>query len=149
MAISLNNLTRILGHKSRGKRVGRGHGSGKGGHTTGLGTKGQKARQGTKPHAWFEGGQTPLVRKTPYHKGFKAHGQFKVVAINLADLVRMAGKSTDITVDEVRTKLKSKDSVDFIKILGRGDIKTSLNVKGFWYSTAAKEKIEKSGGKVE
>lgn len=50
-------------------RVGRGPGYGKG-KTAGRGHKGQKARSGNgQPVPWFEGGQTPLVRRLP-KRGF-------------------------------------------------------------------------------
>ena len=47
------------------KRVGRGYGSGKGGHTASRGQKGQKSRVGSKIPLWFEGGQLPGVKKYP------------------------------------------------------------------------------------
>src|SRR3989344_5360691 len=51
------------------KRVGRGHGSGKG-KTSGRGTKGQKAR-GKLPitHPHFEGGSRPLIKRLPIRRG--------------------------------------------------------------------------------
>ena len=54
--------------KTPRRRVGRGIG-GKGGKTAGRGSKGQGARGTVKPG--FEGGQTPLHRRTPKAKGFK------------------------------------------------------------------------------
>ena len=42
--MDLFNLYKLLGNSKKKKRVGRGAGSGKGFHTTGKGTKGQKAR---------------------------------------------------------------------------------------------------------
>ena len=59
--MELSNLSKIV--RSAKKRVGRGYGSGKGGHTTGRGAKGQKARGKVKPT--FEGGQLPLARRIP------------------------------------------------------------------------------------
>lgn len=54
------------------KRVGRGL-AGKGGKTAGRGTKGQKSRSGAnrKIPTWFEGGQTPIIRKLAKKRGFK------------------------------------------------------------------------------
>ncbi|MCV3743622.1 50S ribosomal protein L15 [Ureaplasma sp. ES3154-GEN] len=46
------------------KRVGRGHGSGLG-KTSGRGQDGQKARKSGQVRLAFEGGQTPLYRRTP------------------------------------------------------------------------------------
>ncbi|KRT67687.1 MAG: 50S ribosomal protein L15, large subunit ribosomal protein L15 [candidate division WWE3 bacterium CSP1-7] len=59
--MELHELTRIV--KGKKKRVGRGYGSGKGGHTTGRGAKGQKVRN--RVRSSFEGGQIPLARRLP------------------------------------------------------------------------------------
>jgi large subunit ribosomal protein L15 len=66
--MELHELTKIV--KRRKKRVGRGYGSGKGGHTTGRGAKGQKIRNKLRPS--FEGGQLPLVRRLPRRGGFRS-----------------------------------------------------------------------------
>lgn len=62
-------FTDTKGKKSR--RIGRGPGS-TFGKTAGRGTKGQKSRTGSnrKIKAWFEGGQTPLHRRTAKMRGF-------------------------------------------------------------------------------
>ncbi|MFH1960896.1 MAG: 50S ribosomal protein L15, partial [Patescibacteria group bacterium] len=44
--MNLSNLPKLKGSRRSAKRVGRGIGSGKGGHTSGRGNKGQKARSG-------------------------------------------------------------------------------------------------------
>src|SRR3990167_10335901 len=63
--INLHSLPKIA---FRGKkRVGRGYGSGKGGHTSGRGQKGQKSRR-TIPWS-FEGGAIPLSRRLPFLRG--------------------------------------------------------------------------------
>ena len=66
--MELHKLSRIVAGKK--KRVGRGYGSGKGGHTTGRGAKGQKVRNRVRPA--FEGGQLPLVRRLPRRGGFRS-----------------------------------------------------------------------------
>ncbi|KKU01984.1 MAG: 50S ribosomal protein L15 [Microgenomates group bacterium GW2011_GWF2_45_18] len=48
----LHELPHLATHHA--KRVGRGFGSGKGGHTTGRGTKGQRSRVGKGIPVWFE-----------------------------------------------------------------------------------------------
>jgi large subunit ribosomal protein L15 len=63
--LSLHTLAKIT---ARGKkRLGRGYGSGKGGHTSGRGQKGQKSRRTIQ--WWFEGGQLPLVKRVPFLRG--------------------------------------------------------------------------------
>jgi large subunit ribosomal protein L15 len=59
--VQLNNLFDLPGARKKGKRVGRGIGSGKG-KTCGKGHKGQKARSGVSIK-WFEGGQMPLHKR--------------------------------------------------------------------------------------
>lgn len=56
------------------KRVGRGYGSGKGGHTSGRGQKGQKARGKISP--LFEGTKVKksLIQRLPLQRG---KGKFK------------------------------------------------------------------------
>ena len=65
--LQLNQLTNNKGSKQQAKRVGRGIGSGKG-KTAGRGGKGQTARSGVALK-WFEGGQTPLIKRVP-KRGF-------------------------------------------------------------------------------
>lgn len=68
--VRLNTLHDNDGAHKRGKRLGRGIGSGKG-KTSGRGHKGQKARSGggSGRGPGFEGGQTPLYQRVP-KRGF-------------------------------------------------------------------------------
>ncbi|KAK1922026.1 ribosomal protein L18e/L15P [Papiliotrema laurentii] len=56
--------------KKQRRRIGRGVGSKRGGHTVGRGHNGAKARGTGNPYRGFEGGQTPLYRRLP-KRGFK------------------------------------------------------------------------------
>ena len=63
--MSLNNLKPALGSvQKKGKRLGRGQGSGKGGTST-RGHKGAKSRSGYSKKIGFEGGQMPLQIRIP------------------------------------------------------------------------------------
>ena len=73
--------TRVI---KTGKRLGRGIGSGKGGHTVGRGTKGQKARNTVS--LGFEGGQVPLYKKLPQMGGFKNPTKKDILTISLEKL---------------------------------------------------------------
>jgi large subunit ribosomal protein L15 len=68
--VRLNTLQDNEGAHKRGKRLGRGIGSGKG-KTSGRGHKGQKARSGggSGRGPGFEGGQTPIYQRVP-KRGF-------------------------------------------------------------------------------
>lgn len=57
--------------KDSAKRLGRGHGSGKG-KTSGRGHKGQKSRTGFNIPKRFEGGQTSLIQRLPKARGIKS-----------------------------------------------------------------------------
>ena len=81
--MKVHDLQPAPGSKTPRRRVGRGIG-GKGGKTAGRGTKGQGARGSIAPR--FEGGQTPLHRRTPKAKGFKNPFRVDYVVVNLDTL---------------------------------------------------------------
>lgn len=128
------------------KRVGRGE-SGKGGKTAGRGHKGQKARSGGKPHPLFEGGQTPLYQRLPKIKGFKNIFKKEWEIVNVEQLNVFEG-GTQVTPELLVEKGFVKKTNQLIKILGRGNISKKLEVVADAFSSSAKEKIEKAGGKV-
>ena len=66
--MNLSDLRPAEGSKRKPKRVGCGIGSGNG-KTAGRGTKGYGSRSGSSIRPGFEGGQMPLVRRTP-KRGF-------------------------------------------------------------------------------
>ncbi len=132
----------------KAKRVGRGRGSGKGGHTVGKGTKGQKARRGTKFGLGFEGGQSPLYKRLPQIGGFKTHTFKKVSIVNLDKFNSFKDEST-VTPDVLLEKgIINEIPEGGVKILSGGDLKKKLVLKDFLFSIKAKEKIEKSGSKI-
>lgn len=146
----LSNLTKIAGNKRASKRVGRGYGSGKGGHTVGRGTKGQKSRSGGKVKNWFEGGQTPITKSMPYTRGFTSVSKNDVTALNLSDIVLRLKKETLVTLDWLKKNkiVNIKEGIP-VKILGSGKLEKKVDFRGFLYSQKAREKIEKAGGKAE
>src|SRR5262245_17213233 len=75
----------------RQRRIGRGHGSGRG-KTAGKGTKGQQARSGGTKGPRFEGGQLPLVRRLPYRRGFTNRSRVEYRAVNLSALVELGSE---------------------------------------------------------
>lgn len=122
--MNLHNLKPAEGAVKRGKRVGRGQGSGKGGTST-RGLKGQMSRSGAKHKVGFEGGQMPLQRRVPKF-GFKNVNRVEYRAVNLATLQALVdnGKITDgvVTIDTlIKNGLASKN--DLVKVLGQGEIK--------------------------
>ena len=145
--MKLNELSPAEGSKKSVKRIGRGHGSGWG-KTSGKGHKGQKARSGGSIRPGFEGGQMPLQRRVP-KRGFNNIFRKKIVALNLKQLETKFDNGAVVDVDALRNAGLVKNSFDGVKILGNGELTKSLTVKVDGFSAAAKEAIEKAGGKAE
>eukprot|EP00210_Caulerpa_lentillifera_P001168 g1124.t1 len=123
--VSLGNLRENPGAAKKRKRVGRGTGSGRG-KTCGRGTKGQKARSGSKPRLLFAGGQTPLSRAVP-KKGFHNPNRVQWVSLNLDRLSTaietglLKSNNEIITMKTLRDKgLVGKKIKDGVKILANG-----------------------------
>src|SRR5919201_4034449 len=81
--MKVHELKPAPGSRRPKRRVGRGIG-GKGGKTAGRGSKGQGARDAVP--VGFEGGQTPLHRRTPKGKGFKNPFRVEYNVVNLETL---------------------------------------------------------------
>ena len=147
----MTKLNQLPSTKSKSKRrLGRGYGSQKGGHTSSRGQKGQKAR--SKVPIWFEGGQLPLIRRTPFIKGKSRFNSLKgkPVAISLSELENFKAKST-VTLESISKTLKISPKLlasQGVKILGSGKLTKALNVK-VPASKTATEAIKKAGGQVE
>lgn len=144
----LNNLPKITQRKR--KRLGRGYGSGKGGHTVGRGTKGQKARgkiglmfQGTKM-------RKSLFRRLPMLRGkerFKAHAGPVVINLKYLNLFKKDEKVNLSSLVKKGLLRKNEAKKYGVKILGDGELKVALIVE-LPASKAAQEKIKKAGGKI-
>ncbi len=146
--MNLSNTMKIKGIKRNSKRVGRGIGSGKGGHTVGKGTKGQKARKGHKFTLGFEGGQVPLYKRLPQLGGFRSFSAKDIAIVNL-DTLNVFEEGTEVNINLLLKKgILHKTPKDGVKILGRGNLEKKLTLKGFLFSENAREKAEKSGAKI-
>ena len=143
----LNSMKKVKKYKVR---IGRGIGSGKG-KTSGRGVKGQKSRSGVAIKS-FEGGQMPLYRRLP-KRGFNAIKKDKIAGINIEKLQKLIEKkilnsNEKINLDNLIKKNILNKKYNKIKILGMGDINVQLDIEADFSSKIAKEKIEKSGGKL-
>ena len=144
---SLNTTSKV---KIKKIRVGRGIGSGKG-KTSGRGVKGQKSRSGVAIKS-FEGGQMPLFRRLP-KRGFNSLNKNKVAVLNLKKIQALIDKKviseTDTLNLETLKKLKIVgNNFNKMKILGSGELKSKINISIDFISNSAKEKLEKSGSKI-
>ena len=149
--MKLHDLQPPSGSHKPSRRVGRGHGSGRG-KTAGRGTKGQKSRAGSGIPAWFEGGQTPLHVRTPKLHGFKNRFRVAYAPVNLASLSQVPA-GTLVTPDVLRHDgllRTSKTKQQPVKILGGGGkLSKKLTVVAGWYSKSAHEQIAKAGGTAQ
>ena len=142
--MKVHDLKPAAGSRQPRRRVGRGIG-GKGGKTAGRGMKGQGARGTVKPG--FEGGQTPLHRRTPKAKGFKNPFRVEYHVVNL-DTLEGFEPGSEVSPDTLRDRgLVAKRGL--VKILGRGEVGKGLTVKAHAFSASARTAIEAAGGSVE
>lgn len=128
-------------------RQGRGQGSG-GGGTARRGHKGAKSRSGYSSKRGFEGGQMPLQRRVPKF-GFNNINRVEYKAINLDTIQSLVEKTGVKSINLAFLKehgLMSK--FDLIKVLGRGELTSKVDVSVNAFSKSAISIIEKLGGKV-
>lgn len=150
--MKLSDLRPAPGSHKRERRVGRGHGSGRG-KTAGRGTKGQKARTGGTIHRAFNGGQTRLSKRLPFMRGLgNSNTLFRrdYAIVNVSDL-EIFEAGSQVTPEELveqgfMTKAQGKG---LVKILGDGEVGRALNVRAHKFSASARAKIEAAGGSVE
>jgi large subunit ribosomal protein L15 len=145
-------LERIPKRKNRkmpSKRIGRGYGSGTGGHTVGRGTKGQKSRSGHKSTVFFEGGNVPFFRRIPKYRGFNKTNKVYYDPINLTTLEKEYKAGEEISLDTLREKGLIRKATTHVKILGNGEVSKKLKISGLPLSESAREKILAAGGSVK
>jgi large subunit ribosomal protein L15 len=142
--MKVHDLKPAPGSKREARRVGRGIG-GKGGKTAGRGSKGQGARSTVSPR--FEGGQTPLHRRTPKAKGFTNPFRVEYHVVNLSTLESFDA-GAEVTPDTLRERgLVAKRGL--VKVLARGELTKKLTVRAHGFSAAAVRAIEAAGGSTE
>jgi large subunit ribosomal protein L15 len=146
----LNELAPSPGSTKNRMRVGRGPGSGKG-KTAGRGVKGQKARSGVAVNG-FEGGQMPLHMRAP-KRGFNNPFALKFAEVNLWRLEQAiaagkldAGKPIDAAVLVTAGILRR--AKDGVRLLGKGELKSRIDITVHSSSASAKAAVEKAGGSV-
>ena len=144
--MELHNLKPAKGSIKKGKRIGRGEGSKKGGTST-RGHKGAKSRSGYSRKIGFEGGQQPLQRRLPKF-GFTNPNRVEYQAVNLDRLQQLFDNK------KIKTKVDKQALIDnglvkkkdLVKILGRGELSAKLDITAHAFSASAKAAIEKAGG---
>jgi large subunit ribosomal protein L15 len=141
----LNGLTSIVSKSS--KRIGRGYGSGKGGHTSSRGMKGQRSRVGSKIPLWFEGGQLPLTKRLPMLRG---KGRFNVLVptaeVTLTDIEKMEAKV--ISLETLKLEKVINARFRKAKLVKTGELTRKVTVE-ILVSAAAKKAVEIAGGSTK
>ncbi|PRP88508.1 ribosomal protein L15, mitochondrial [Planoprotostelium fungivorum] len=148
--LKIEHLADNPGSHYRSKRVGRGIGSGKG-KTCGRGHKGQNSRSGSrKPHASFEGGQTPLFKRMRKY-GF-SNGTFKKEYdyVNLNKIQEWIDRGridpnqtiTMKTLKDTKCVTHIKEGLKVLARQGPEGLKQPIRLE------SAREAVEKAGGTV-
>ena len=146
----LSQLNKTVGKPLR--RVGRGIGSKKGGHTTGRGAKGDKVRGKTR--ITFDGTKIKKgwIKRLPFLRGKHRLTPTSIETNFDFDQLEKwfkAGESVDRETLSKKSKLKIVDMNREIKILSSGKLTKALNFKGLKFSESARKKIIALGGKIE
>ncbi len=146
----LNELAPREGSTKGRMRVGRGPGSGKG-KTAGRGVKGQKARSGVAIGG-FEGGQMPLHMRMP-KRGFNKPFRKAFVEVNLWRIEQAiaAGKldaKKPIDAEALLAAGVLRRAKDGVKLLGKGELKSKLEITVYAASASARAAVEKAGGSL-
>lgn len=155
-SIKLSDLRPAEGSVRPKFRKGRGEGSGLG-RLAGRGSKGQKSRTGGSVRLGFEGGQSPLWRRTPKFGYMPAMLANPMEPLNLQKLQLWIDQgrldaSRPITVRElVASGVVSKGIKHGVKLLGKGASKfaaQNLQLEVTQASASAIAAVEKLGGSV-
>jgi large subunit ribosomal protein L15 len=147
--MNLENLPKRNKRKYKAKRLGRGVGSGVGGHVVGRGMKGQKSRSGHKSMVMFEGGNLPFYKRMPKYKGFKRIQKIKNQPINIDALEKEFKANEIVNLESLREKGMIRKSTTHVKILGYGELSKVLNFEGVAVSSSARKKIETAKGQIK
>jgi len=137
--------------KNRKKRIGRGIGSGKGGHTSGRGQKGQKSR--SKISVLFQGVKVKksLIKRLPLRRGKgKFSSSAKPLVVNLS-ILNIFENGQEVNLESLIKKgiVAGQDAKSFgVKILGDGELTKKLKIS-LPISKSAIKKVEKAGGEIK
>ena len=142
----IHELTYAEGARTSKKRLGRGIGSGIG-KTSGKGHKGQNARSGGGVAIGFEGGQTPLFKRTPM-RGFTNFTRKEYATINVGELNKFEDGAV-VNFEILKNAGLLKKELDGLKVLGEGKLEKKLTVQAKKFSKSAEKAIVEAGGTAE
>jgi large subunit ribosomal protein L15 len=148
--MKLNDIRDNPGARKERIRVGRGIGSGKG-KTGGRGQKGQKSRSGVAIKG-FEGGQMPLHMRLP-KRGFNNPFAKDYAEVNIGQIQKLIeAKKLDAkaVVDQAALQAAgvARGGKDGVRLLGKGELKTKIDITVYSATASARAAVEKAGGKL-
>lgn len=153
--MQLHNSELIQKNKKK-KRVGRG---GKRGTYSGHGSKGQKARAGTRIRPGFRGGDNPIWKLFPKQRGARKkvdikHAFFqprsvKPALVNLG-VLNDNFKDGDVVTRKILVKRGIINTAKRgVKVLADGELKKKLIFSDLKFSKSAIDKINAAGGTIK
>lgn len=147
--MKLHQLRPPTGSRRRQRRIGRGHGSGRG-TTAGRGSNGQNSRAGKGLSAAFEGGQTSIARRLPKLRGFRNPTRVEYEVINIGQLDDAFPAGADVTLELLARQGLAHRQAAYrpLKVLGRGTLGKPLTIHTHSVSASARTAIEAAGGAV-
>lgn len=133
--------------QAKNKRLGRGYGSGKGGHTTNRGQKGQKSR--TNIPLWFVGTSWVWFKRLPMLKGkgkFKPLGKpVKTITLSALNVFKSGEKIDKQALIKYGILTESETKKNKIKVVATGKLKKKIKLN-LPASQAAIKNVKKLGG---
>jgi large subunit ribosomal protein L15 len=153
--VRLHEIKAPEGARKERRRVGRGHGSGRG-KTAGRGTKGQKARTGDRIPLHFEGGQTPITMRVGLKRGEGRYMRPRPLVrpeyeiVNVMQLNRFEAGTVvtpGLLIEQGMIDSQGKKGT-LVKILGEGELTRPLTVQAHKFSASARERILAAGGSI-
>lgn len=149
--ITLSTLPSIIDKSA--KRVGRGIGTGVGGHTTGRGAKGRKVRGKVK--LTFDGTKIKKgwIKRLPFLRGkHRTNALPKPEIITLAQIEKNYKNNEIVSVKTIFEKFPRLDirrQKFGVKILSLGTLTKKLTFQGVKLSAATLAKVTQVGAKIE
>lgn len=144
----LSQLTKLT--ETSQKRPGRGIGSGKGGHTSGRGAKGDKVRGKSK--LTFDGTKIKKgwIKRLPFLRGKNRLSRQVTNLVFSLDQIEKWYKAEE-TVDINTLSKKVKEDLNFydVKVLSGKKLSKALKFKGINLSESARKQIISAGGNIE
>ncbi len=148
--MKLNDIRDNPGARKKPICVGRGIGCGKG-KTCGRGVKGQKSRTGVSLRG-FDGGQMPLHRRIP-KRGFNNifamdYSEINIGRLQLAIESGRVDAKHPITSESLMKAGVVAPARNGVRLIGKGEIKTKVQLTVAGASKSAIAAVEKAGGSV-